>query len=50
MIGSPVWHFWIGAALVGVGVLAVLGLLGYFMVSVQSKKYPAGKQRRHQDL
>ncbi|MEP1126396.1 MAG: hypothetical protein ABJH68_21135 [Ilumatobacter sp.] len=49
MIGL-VWHIWIGVALSAVTVLACIGVLGYFMVSVQSKKYPGGKQRRHQDL
>ena len=50
MIGAPIWHFWIGMALLGVGLLAFLGLVAYFLLSVQSQKYPGGKQRRHQDL
>lgn len=50
MIGAPVWHFWIGLALVAVSLLAFVGLLGYFLISVSAKKYPGGKQRRHQDL
>ena len=49
MIGF-VWHVWIGVALVGVALLTMVGLLGYFMISVQRKKYPNGKQRRYQDL
>jgi mannose/fructose/N-acetylgalactosamine-specific phosphotransferase system component IIC len=49
MIGF-VWHIWIGVALVGVALLTMVGLLGYFMISVQRKKYPNGKQRRYQDL
>lgn len=49
MIGF-VWHVWIGVALVGVALLTMVGLLGYFMFSVQRKKYPNGKQRRYQDL
>ena len=50
MLGAPVWHFWIGMALVIVAVLAAGGLLAYYAMSVQAKKYPGGKQRRHQDL
>lgn len=50
MIGAPVWHFWIGMALSAVVVLACIGLVIYYMLSVQSKKHPGGKQRRHQDL
>lgn len=49
MIGV-VWHIWIGVALMAVTVLACVGVLGYYMFSVESKKYPGGKQRRHQDL
>jgi hypothetical protein len=45
-----VWHVWIGVALVGVAIAAVVGLIGYYLVNVQAKKYPGGKQRRHQDL
>lgn len=50
MIGAPVWHFWIGIALTGAVLLALVGILAYYLLSVQSKKYPGGKQRRHQDL
>ncbi|MGA9276040.1 hypothetical protein [Ilumatobacter sp.] len=50
MLGAPVWHIWIGVALVAVALLATIGLIGYYMSSVQAKKYPGGKQRRHQDL
>ncbi|WP_420452461.1 hypothetical protein [Ilumatobacter sp.] len=50
MLAAPVWHFWIGAALVAVAVLAVIGLGGYYLWSVQAKKYPTGRQARHRDL
>jgi len=50
MLGAPVWHFWIGMALVAVSVLATLALVGYYLKSVQAQKYPGGKQKRHQDL
>lgn len=49
MIGV-VWHFWIGVALMAVTVLACVAVLGYYMLTVESKKHPGGKQRRHQDL
>ncbi len=49
MIGY-VWHIWIGVALTAVALLTCIGVLGYYMLSVQRQKYPAGKQRRHQDL
>ena len=49
MIGV-IWHFWIGLALVGLTLLSCIGVAVYFLISVQAKKYPGGKQRRHQDL
>lgn len=49
MIGV-VWHFWIGIALSGLVVAATLGVVAYYLIAVQSKKYPSGKQRRHRDL
>ena len=49
MIGT-VWHIWIGVALTAVAVLTTLGLIGYYLQSVQSKKFPGGKQRRNLDL
>jgi len=46
-----VWHIWIGVALVALVLLAMVGLLGYYMFSVEAKQHPSGKrQRRHQDL
>jgi len=49
MIGI-VWHIWVGVALTAVAVLACIGVLVYYMLSVQRQKYPTGKQRRHRDL
>ncbi len=49
MIGI-VWHIWIGVALAGVTLLAVVGVLVYYLASVEAKKYPNGRQARRQDL
>jgi hypothetical protein len=50
MLGM-VWHIWIGVVLVFAVLMAVGGLLGYYMYSVEAQKHPSGKrQRRHQDL
>jgi|GEM_PF-966552 len=49
MIGF-VWHIWIGVALSALVVAVCIGLIGYYMIAVQSKKYPGGKQSRRQDL
>jgi len=45
-----VWHVWIGVALSLVALLATVGLIVYYLMSVQAKKYPNGKQARRQDL
>lgn len=45
-----VWHIWIGVALTLVALLATVGLIAYYLISVESKKYPNGKQARRQDL
>jgi hypothetical protein len=46
-----VWHIWIGIVLVFVVLMALGGLLGYYLYSVESQRHPSGKrQRRHQDL
>ncbi len=50
MLDSPTWHVWIGLILAGVGILVAIGLIAYYLATVQSQKYPGGKQRRHEDL
>ncbi len=50
MLAANVWHWWIGVILTGVGILATVGLIGAYLKSVSSKRYPAGKQRKHADL
>ncbi|MDQ1402260.1 MAG: hypothetical protein QOG03_576 [Actinomycetota bacterium] len=40
ILAAKVWHYWIGVLLVGVTVLALIGVgLGY-LVKVSSQKYP----------
>lgn len=50
MLAAEIWHWWIGVALTGVGVLASLSLIGGYMKSVSSKQHPGGKRRRQNDL
>lgn len=50
MLAAEVWHWWIGIALtVGIA-LACLSLVGLYMKSVSSQRYPGGKSRRDADL
>ena len=50
MLAAEIWHWWIGVVLTGGVVLAVVGLLGGYLKSVSSQRYPGGKPKRQQDL
>ena len=50
MLAAEVWHWWIGVALTGAGVLVGLGVLGGYLKSVTAQKYPGGKRQRQNDL
>ena len=50
MLAAEVWHWWIGIVLLGVGVLVGGGLIGAYVKSVSSQRYPGGKRRRDADL
>lgn len=50
MLAAEIWHWWIGVALTGVGVLVSVGLIGAYLKSVSAQKYPGGKRRRQSDL
>ena len=50
MLAAEVWHWWIGVALTGGVALLFIALIGAYLMSVSSKKYPGGKRRRQSDL
>lgn len=50
MLAAEIWHWWIGVALTGVSVLACVALIGGYLKSVSSQKYPNGKPRKQADL
>lgn len=50
MLAAEIWHWWIGVALTGVGVLVSIALIGGYLKSVSGQKYPGGRQRRDSDL
>lgn len=45
MLASQIWHWWIGVGLLAIGVLSVLGLVGQYLKTVSSQRYPSGRQR-----
>jgi len=50
MLAAEIWHWWIGVALTGGTVLLFVVLIGAYLKSVSSQKYPGGKRRRQSDL
>ncbi|HSM66505.1 MAG TPA: hypothetical protein VK860_09395 [Ilumatobacteraceae bacterium] len=52
MLAANVWHWWIGIALVLLGIVVTVVLVAGYLATVTAKKYPAGKQQRaqHTDL
>ncbi|MDG1695414.1 MAG: hypothetical protein P8I25_03510 [Ilumatobacter sp.] len=50
LLAAEVWHWWIGVALTGVGILIGIGLLGVYLSTVTAQKYPGRKYRRKSDL
>ena len=52
MLAANVWHWWIGIALVLVGVAVAVTLVAGYLATVSAKKYPSSKQQRaqHTDL
>ena len=50
LLAAEVWHWWIGVALTGVGILIGVGLIGLYLSTVTAKKYPGRKRSRQSDL
>lgn len=48
MLAANIWHWWVGILLLGVSVLAVVGLVGGYLKSVTAKRYP-GRGYRDED-
>ncbi|NND75308.1 MAG: hypothetical protein HKN44_09910 [Ilumatobacter sp.] len=50
MLAAEIWHWWIGVALTGAGVLVAVGLIGAYLKAVSAQRYPGGRRRRESDL
>ncbi|MFM8776934.1 MAG: hypothetical protein ACKOEH_08665 [Actinomycetota bacterium] len=48
MFAAVVWHWWLGAGLLIVGIGAVLGLVVGYLKSVTALKYPTRRQQQSQ--
>ena len=46
LLAAEIWHWWIGVILTVVGVLAVLGLIGQYVKTASSTRYPNRRQRQ----
>jgi hypothetical protein len=50
MLAAPIWHWWIGLIMLIAGVGAAVGLLGSYLKTVSSQRYPGGKRGKEQEL
>jgi formate-dependent nitrite reductase membrane component NrfD len=50
MLAAEVWHWWIGVVLTVVAVGAGVALVGGYLKTVESQRYPGGKRKRENDL
>ena len=46
LLAAEIWHWWIGIALVAVGILAVLGVVAGYIKNVTAKQYPSRRQQQ----
>jgi uncharacterized membrane protein len=46
MLAAEIWHWWIGVVLLIVSILAVAGLVGSYLKSVSSRRYPPDQARQ----
>lgn len=49
MLAAEIWHWWIGVVLALAAGATVLGLVGSYLKSVSSQKYP-GRRTREREL
>lgn len=50
MLAAQIWHWWIGVAMLIAGIGATVGLIGGYLKTVSSQRYPGGKRQREQEL
>ncbi|MEI6497133.1 MAG: hypothetical protein WCO88_10725 [Actinomycetota bacterium] len=44
MLAAQIWHYWIGLILFLVSVVGVVAVIGGYLASVTSKRYPNKRQ------
>jgi hypothetical protein len=49
MLAANIWHWWIGVALTGVGVLAVIGIGAAYLKSVTAQRMPPEERRAQRE-
>jgi len=50
MLAAPIWHWWIGLVMLIAAVGAAVGLIGGYLKTVSSQRYPGGRRGKEQDL
>lgn len=50
MLAAPIWHWWVGLLMLGLGVLACVSMVVGYLKMVSSQRYPSGKRKAEQEL
>ena len=50
MLAAPIWHWWIGLIMLIAGILAAVSLIGGYLKTVSSQRYPGGRRGKEQEL
>ncbi len=50
MLAAEIWYWWIGVALLLLGIVLAVVLVGGYLKTVSAQRYPDGKRSRQSDL
>ena len=50
MLAAPIWHWWIGLAMLIVAGLIVAGLIAGYLKQVSAHRFPGGRRAREREL
>ena len=50
MLAAEIWHWWIGVAMLALGIAATLGLIVGYLKQVSAQRYPGGRRERELEL
>jgi len=50
MLAAEIWHWWLGLAMLILGIGLTFALVGGYLKMVTSQRYPDGRRGKEQDL